>query len=67
MTQSSLDVFYGDNPEALRSMEAASADLISVDPPFDTGKRPFYCPPAEGERTQSMFPAMSESPPCDWI
>lgn len=43
------------------------ADLTYVDPPFDTGKRPYYWPPIEGERAESMFPAMSESPPCDWI
>ena len=39
MAQPTLDVFYGDNLEAMRAMESASVDLVYVDPPFNTGKR----------------------------
>lgn len=33
----------------------------------DTGRRPHFWTPIEGERAESMFPAMSASTPCDWI
>jgi hypothetical protein len=46
---------------------AASADMIYVDPLFDTGRSPYYWPPADGERAESMHPTMRASPPCDWI
>jgi site-specific DNA-methyltransferase (adenine-specific) len=33
-----LDIFAGDNLDVLRSLDAASVDLIYIDPPFNTGK-----------------------------
>jgi site-specific DNA-methyltransferase (adenine-specific) len=39
MTASNNRVVQGDNLEILRTMKAASVELIYVDPPFNTGKR----------------------------
>jgi site-specific DNA-methyltransferase (adenine-specific) len=39
MTASKNRVVQGDNLEILRTMKAASVELIYVDPPFNTGKR----------------------------
>ena len=33
-----IEIRFGDNLEILRQMESASADLIYIDPPFNTGK-----------------------------
>jgi len=33
-----LDIFAGDNLDVLRTLDAASVDLIYIDPPFNTGK-----------------------------
>lgn len=33
-----LDVYFGDNLDVTRSFEAASFDLVYIDPPFNTGK-----------------------------
>lgn len=38
MTDLQLDIFAGDNLDVLRSLDAASANLIYIDPPFNTGK-----------------------------
>lgn len=34
-----LDIYYGDNLGTLRSLPAASVDLVYIDPPFNTGKQ----------------------------
>ncbi len=39
MGEPKLDVYFGDNLETLRSLGAATVDLIYVDPPFNTGRR----------------------------
>ena len=38
MSDLRLDIFAGDNLDVLRSLDAASVDLIYIDPPFNTGK-----------------------------
>jgi len=39
MTQTTLDIHYGDNLEIITSFEEESFDLIYIDPPFNTGKK----------------------------
>ena len=38
MDQSGNRILLGDNLKTLRKMESASAELIYVDPPFNTGR-----------------------------
>ena len=38
MSDLRLDIFAGDNLDVLRTLDAASVDLIYIDPPFNTGK-----------------------------